>query len=405
MTKWQVLFLKEIKHLFRDTKTIIQTVVVPTFITPLLIGGIFYYVGSIANEETKKIYDVSFYSEQNIKSESLLKRLNASDRITIINEDTEEGVIDSVSNDLSEVGIVLPANFAEKLDTNSNAKVTIYSKNIDTFSQAENIVTNTIKDFEEEERASRLIDLNLDEDYINPISIDQEDLTTEEESAGSIFGAILALFFVMYVMSGSMYPAIDLGAGEKERGTMETLISTNISSVDIIIGKMLSVTTSAVLTAIFSMLGFAIPLLVIFIFYADSINEYLFSLLSAIINPVALLGVFILIIPLSVFMGAFLLAISVYAKTPKEAGLLLGNVLIVFIVPCYIPLINPGLELDIIGALIPCYNLALITNNLIAGTVDWFLYGVALVSTIVYCCIAIYITYIMFDDENVIFRS
>ena len=255
MTKWQVLFLKEIKHLFRDTKTIIQTVVVPTFITPLLIGGIFYYVGSIANEETKKIYDVSFYSEQNIKSESLLKRLNASDRITIINEDTEEGVIDSVSNDLSEVGIVLPANFAEKLDTNSNAKVTIYSKNIDTFSQAENIVTNTIKDFEEEERASRLIDLNLDEDYINPISIDQEDLTTEEESAGSIFGAILALFFVMYVMSGSMYPAIDLGAGEKERGTMETLISTNISSVDIIIGKMLSVTTSAVLTAIFSMLG------------------------------------------------------------------------------------------------------------------------------------------------------
>ena len=209
----------------------------------------------------------------------------------------------------------------------------------------------------------------------------------------------------MYVISGSMYPAIDLGAGEKERGTMETLISTNISSVDIIIGKMLSVTSSAILTATFSMLGFAIPLIVIFMFYSDSINEYLFGLLSAIVNPVALLGVFVLIVPLSVFMGAFLLAISVYAKTPKEAGLLLGNVLIVFIIPCYIPLINPGLELDFVGALIPCYNLALITNNLIAGTVDWFLYSVALISTIVYCCIAIYITYIMFDDENVIFRS
>jgi ABC-type Na+ efflux pump permease subunit len=104
-------------------------------------------------------------------------------------------------------------------------------------------------------------------------------------------------------------------------------------------------------------------------------------------------------------MGAFLLAISVYAKTPKEAGLLLGNVLIIFIVPCYIPLINPGLELDFVGALIPCYNLALLTNNLIAGTVDWFLYSVSFISTIVYCCIAIYVTYIMFDDENVIFRS
>ena len=56
MNKWQVLLVKEVKHLFRDTKTIVQTVVVPTFITPLLIGAIFWYVGSIATEEPKKTY-------------------------------------------------------------------------------------------------------------------------------------------------------------------------------------------------------------------------------------------------------------------------------------------------------------------------------------------------------------
>jgi sodium transport system permease protein len=402
MNKWQVLLVKEIKHLFRDTKTIVQTVVVPTFITPLLIGGIFWYVGSIATEETKKTYEVSVYSSSD---SVLIDELNKSDRLVVTEEDSVVSVIDAVTRDNSEIGLVLDEDFTEDLKSNTSAKLTIYSKDIDTFSQAQSLVLNIVDDYEENIRTSRLELLNLDENYVNPITIDEEDLTTEEESAGSIFGAILALFFVMYVISGSMYPAIDLGAGEKERGTMETLISTNISSVDIIIGKMLSVTSSAILTATFSMLGFAIPLIVIFMFYADSINEYLFGLLSAIVNPIALLGVFVLIVPLSVFMGAFLLAISVYAKTPKEAGLLLGNVLIVFIIPCYIPLINPGLELDFVGALIPCYNLALITNNLIAGTVDWFLYSVALISTIVYCCIAIYITYIMFDDENVIFRS
>ena len=402
MNKWQVLLVKEIKHLFRDTKTIVQTVVVPTFITPLLIGGVFWYVGSIATEETKKTYEVSVYSSSN---SVLIDELNKSDRLVVTEEDSVVSVIDAVTRDNSEIGLVLDEDFTEDLKSNTSAKLTIYSKDIDTFSQAQSLVLNIVDDYEENIRTSRLELLNLDENYVNPITIDEEDLTTEEESAGSIFGAILALFFVMYVISGSMYPAIDLGAGEKERGTMETLISTNISSVDIIIGKMLSVTSSAILTATFSMLGFAIPLIVIFMFYADSINEYLFGLLSAIVNPIALLGVFVLIVPLSVFMGAFLLAISVYAKTPKEAGLLLGNVLIVFIIPCYIPLINPGLELDFVGALIPCYNLALITNNLIAGTVDWFLYSVALISTIVYCCIAIYITYIMFDDENVIFRS
>ena len=402
MSKWQVLLVKEIKHLFRDTKTIVQTVILPTFITPALLGAIFWYVGSIANEETKKTYDISAYST--IES-NLITQLADSDRLNILSEESIDDVITSVTDGNTEIGLVLDESFSENLATNNSAKITIYSKNIDTFSQAKSLVTNIIDDFEDTERNERLLALNLTNEYVNPIIIEEEDLTTEEESAGSIFGAILALFFVMYVMSGSTYPAVDLGAGEKERGTMETLISTNISSVDIIIGKMLSVTTSAVLTATFSMLGFAIPMIVIFLFYADSVNEYLFSLLSALLNPVAFLAVFILIIPLSVFMGAFLLAISVYAKTPKEAGLLLGNVLIIFIVPCYIPLINPGLELDFVGALIPCYNLALLTNNLIAGTVDLFLYSVSFVSTIVYCCIAIYVTYIMFDDENVIFRS
>ena len=402
MNKWQVLLVKEIKHLFRDTKTIVQTVVVPTFITPLLIGAIFWYVGSIATEETKKTYEISVFSSAD---SLLIDDLNDSDRLAITEEGSLEAVIEAVTFDKSEIGLAFDDAFVDDLTSNNSAKLTIYSKDIDTFSQAKSIVSNIVDDYEESIRNNRLELLNLDENYVNPITINEEDLTTEEESAGSIFGALLALFFVMYVISGSMYPAIDLGAGEKERGTMETLISTNISSVDIIIGKMLSVTSSAILTATFSMLGFAIPILVIFLFYADSVNEYLFGLLSAIVNPVALIGVFVLIIPLSVFMGAFLLAISVYAKTPKEAGLLLGNVLIVFIIPCYVPLINPGLELDLVGALIPCYNLALITNNLIAGTVDWFLYSVALLSTIVYCIVAIYITYIMFDDENVIFRS
>ena len=402
MNKWQVLLVKEVKHLFRDTKTIVQTVLLPTFITPLLIGGIFWYFGSIASEETKKTYDISVYSS----SESLLiDELGNSERLQIYDETSIEAVVEAVMQDNSEIGLVFEDSFSADLFSNNSAELTIYSKDIDTFSQAQSIILKIVDDYEDTVRNNRLEALNIDENYVNPITINEEDLTTEEESAGSIFGALLAFFFVMYVISGAMYPAIDLGAGEKERGTMETLISTNISSVDIIIGKMLSVTSSAILTATFSMLGFAVPLVVIFLFYADSINEYFFALLSAIVNPVALLGVFVLIIPLSVFVGAFLLAISVYAKTAKEAGLLLGNVLIVFLVPCYIPLINPGLELDFVGALIPCYNLALITNNLIAGTVDWFLYSTALISTIVYCCVAIYITYIMFDDENVIFRS
>jgi sodium transport system permease protein len=402
MSKWQTLLVKEIVHLFRDTKTIVQTVVVPTFITPLLIGAVLWYISSIAVDEGKKTYDVAVYDKANTE---LTVKLQESDRLNIVLMDSIDQVIDDVTNDNSEIGISFGSNFTSQLENNLSGEVTIYSKNLDNFSQAQGIVSDVIDDYDDQIRNERLNNLNVDENFINPITVLDEDLTTNEEFAGSIIGGILAFLFIVYIMSGSMYPAIDLGAGEKERGTMETLISTNISSVDIIIGKMFSVTSSAVLTAIFSLLGFAVPLIVIFLFYGDSIPENAFEIISAIVNPVAIIAMFGLLIPLSIFMGAFMLAVSIYSKNPKEASLLLGNAVIIFFIPAYVPLINPGIELDLVGSLIPCYSFALHTNALIAGNTDWFLYGATLISNIIYCSIAIYVTYIMFDDEKIIFRN
>ena len=402
MSKWQTLLVKEIVHLFRDTKTIVQTVVVPTFITPLLIGAVIWYISSIAVDEGKKTYDVAVYDQNNTQ---LTIKLQESERLNVLLMDSIDQVIDDVTNDNSEIGISLGSDFTSQLKNNLSGEITIYSKNLDNFSQAQGIVSDIIDEYDDQIRNERLNNLNVDENFINPITVLDEDLTSNEEFAGSIIGGILAFLFIVYIMSGSMYPAIDLGAGEKERGTMETLISTNISSVDIIIGKMFSVTSSAVLTAIFSLLGFAVPLIVIFLFYGDSIPENAFEIISAIVNPVAIVAMFGLLIPLSIFMGAFMLAISIYSKNPKEASLLLGNAVIIFFIPAYVPLINPGIELDLVGSLIPCYSFALHTNALIAGNTDWFLYGATLISNILYCTIAIYVTYIMFDDEKIIFRN
>ena len=119
MNKWQVLLVKEIKHLFRDTKTIVQTVVVPTFITPLLIGGIFWYVGSIATEETKKTYEVSVFSSS---SSVLIDELNKSDRLIVNKENSVASVIDAVTLDISEIGLVLDEDFADDLDSNASAE-------------------------------------------------------------------------------------------------------------------------------------------------------------------------------------------------------------------------------------------------------------------------------------------
>lgn len=402
MSKWRVLINKELKHLFRDTKTIVQTVVVPTFITPVLIGAIFWYISSIAQEETVKTYDIAYSGDI---SNQIYDEIEETDRFTIVPIDSLDNLKLSVQDDSSDIGIYIDDEFNLEQSINSTVKVMVFYKDLDTFSQAKDILMNIINDYEKDIISARLNDLKIDENILDPINLEEEDLTTDKEFAGTFIGALIAFLFIAYILQGSMYPAIEMGAGEKERGTMETLISTNISSVEIIIGKMFSITLSAVITAIFSTLGFILPLIIVFLYFGDSIPDTFFNIVSAIVNPLAILGIFSMLVPLSIFMGALMLAVSVYSKNPKEAGLLLGNLMIFFFAPAYLPLINPGLEIDLVGSLIPCFSLALHTNALISDNLDPFLFSVTIFSTIVYSLISIYVTYIMFDDEKVIFRT
>ena len=397
MNKWQILIVKEIRHLFRDTKTIVQTVVVPTFITPLLIGAIVWYLGSVAQEESEKIYDLGYRGDT---INELYQELTNSERFNLSEYDDEAALSEAITNDEIDIGLSIIA-----LDNFGQNQLNIYFKDLDTFSQAKSLLSDAIDGYEEKLIDERLNSFNIEKEYLKPLLVNENDLTTDKEVAGTIIGALIAFLFIAYILQGSMYPAIELGAGEKERGTMETLISTNISSLEIIIGKMFAITGSAVITAIFSTLGFIVPLIIVYLYLGDNLPDTFFNIVAAIVNPVAILGIFTLLVPLSIFMGALMLAISVYSKSPKEAGLLLGNVMIIFFAPAYLPLINPGLEIDLIGALIPCYSLALHTNALISENINWYLYLITFGSTILYSLIAIYITYIMFDDERVIFRS
>ena len=148
MAKWQTLLIKEIRHLFRDTKTIIQTVVVPTFLTPLLIGGIVWYISSIAIEESKKDYDVAIYDVNNTQ---LITKFDEAERLNINKYESIQDVIDSVTNDDSEIGIVIDDLFQQNINDNISSSVTIYSKNIDTFSQAKSLAEDIIDSYENDE--------------------------------------------------------------------------------------------------------------------------------------------------------------------------------------------------------------------------------------------------------------
>ena len=161
MSKWRVLLKKEILHLFRDTKTILQTVIIPTFITPLLIGAIFWYISSIAQEESIKTYKVSIFGDS-----ELINTLEESERLNIFTKSSVTDVINDVETEVTDVGLSISNNFDGNLNNKLSGEITIYSKNLDTFSQAKNVIESSIRTYENQIREDRLTELNLDEDFI-----------------------------------------------------------------------------------------------------------------------------------------------------------------------------------------------------------------------------------------------
>ena len=163
MAKWQILVLKEIRHLFRDTKTIVQTVVVPTFITPLLIGAIVWYMGSVAQEESVKIYDLGYQGDTN---NELYSELSNTERFNLNLFDGKETLVLAMENDEIDIGISFP-NTQNQLDISTKqTEINIFSKDLDTFSQAKSLLINNVSVYEDLILQARIDQLGIDKEFL-----------------------------------------------------------------------------------------------------------------------------------------------------------------------------------------------------------------------------------------------
>jgi sodium transport system permease protein len=162
-----------------------------------------------------------------------------------------------------------------------------------------------------------------------------------------------------------MYPAIDLFTGEKERGTIETLLTTPVSRWKILLGKMLVVVSSGMLAASCSLLG-----LFISIEFLDlGANKEILDVIHGILSLPFILSMLALLLPLVVFFAGVMIPIAIYAKSFKEAQSIITPLNIIMVLPAMIGFF-PGIELDLSTAFIPVINVVLATKELIAGTLS-----------------------------------
>ena len=212
---------------------------------------------------------------------------------------------------------------------------------------------------------------------------------------GKLAGGFLPYIFIAFGFIGCMYPAIDLFTGEKERGTIETLLTTPVARWQILFGKMGVVVLSGLLASTFALLGLFLSIEVF-----DIVQDpQILNVIHGVLSPKFILMLFGLLFPLTVFFAGLMIPIAVYAKSFKEAQSIITPLNIIVVLPAMVGFF-PGIELNIVTACIPIVNIVLATKELIAGTLDGGLVGLSFAVMIALAVLAVVVSYKRFDKET-----
>ena len=396
MKKIMTIFKKELIDSIRDRRTLITMVVVPLLLFPILIGISSKIMISQARKAREKTLGIGLMTYNNAREfrESLLGR---EDVAVIDHIDAELGQ-QLIKKDSLDAFILFEKDFDKRVGDMLTGRITLYFKATEEREIEKRRVLTLLNDFERELRSSRFDKLNLDLSIIETIDVDEQNLATPKERLAEVIGGFLPYLFIIFCFMGAMYPAIDLAAGEKERGTLETLLTSPVGRFQILLGKFGVVVLTGILSAAISMLGMYVG-----IRQVKEIPPELLNMILSILEFDSIILLISLLLPLTIFFAAILLSLSFFAKSFKEAQSIISPMMIVVIIPAFIGLM-PGIRLTPTTALIPVLNVSLATKGIIADTIVPGMLIEVYLSLIVYAALSIVVCSKIFTREGTIFR-
>lgn len=397
MKKIGIIFRKELKDTLRDRRTLFFMIVFPILIIPLIIGGIPKIMVSMMEKKMTERINIAIIGEEN--NLKLVEMFGMADSIDVIFNIERDSIEQSIRNKDIDGAIIIPDGFSEMVNSMKTAQITIVYISSDDLEAAKKRMESVINKYRESKISQRLEMLEIQSEILEPVKINHRNIASEKEMIGKLAGGWLPYMFILYCFMGAMYPALDLGAGEKERGTIETLLISPAGRLEILLGKFCVISLSGFLSAISGIIGLLVGLQ-----FMTELPMEIITTMKSIIEIKTIALILSLIVPVSIFFSAVLLSISFYAKSFKEAQSLVTPINILILFPALIGLI-PGVELTWKTALIPIVNIALVTKEIIAETVSSFLLLEVYGSMIILAVVGLFFTRWWFNREEVIFRG
>lgn len=388
------IFKKELKDTLRDRRTLIMMLVIPVAIFPIILSLFVTVSESFSKEAAEKTIEIGVVGEPDnyvINQLSLLPEELGKKNIVVYKDTVELKA--AIKVDSAQIGIYPSPDFDNSMELKKPAGVTVFFNATDLgMKDRAEAYLGTIESIAKQER---YLDLKINEEEIRPLEINYSNVASSKEMIGKLAGGFLPYIFIAFGFIGCMYPAIDLFTGEKERGTIETLLTTPVARWQILFGKMGVVVLSGLLAATFALLGLFISIEVMDIVKDPEILNVIHGVLSA----KFILMLFGLLFPLTVFFAGMMIPIAVYAKSFKEAQSIITPLNILVVLPAMVGFF-PGIELNIVTACIPIVNIVLATKELIAGTLDAGLLTLSFAVMISLAVLAVFVSYKRFDKET-----
>ena len=377
---WNIL-KKELRELFRDKKSLAMMLVIPIFI-PLLVIGMSALFESQVSKDVSEYNKIGFAYEMTEEEKSIAKEMN----IEIINGNEEEL---KEKYDNGEINLYI---------TKQDSKYIINTDGSDNSTFASSLIENYFNTYKQYLQQSYLQENNINPNEVLNIITVEENVLEQDNYFANYIKNYAFLFIMMAITVSATYPATDTTAGERERGTLETLLTFPIKSRDIIVGKFLGVTVSSIITGLISLALAIISLM---------ITKNMFSIyegMEVMYSPITILFAVIVIIAYSFFISGLCIAIASTSKTFKEAQSALTPLTFISFFPGMIAFMM-GITTTPILSIVPFLNFTLIFTDINNGTINLLNIVLMAISTIIY--ISLVFSYIIkqYKSEKVLFAE
>jgi len=394
------IYKKEMLDLIRDRRTIITSFVLPIILYPLLMIGfssmmsrqemkleqqeIVVYIQDNANNEISQIIKQSISEVETIQIMDKVENYDQKTFLELLTENSIQSLI-TIEDSISTSGY-------------SISNVTCYyNETSEKSSLAYRKIRDKLRETEEVLISKRLENIQINSEILNAVEIKKENIAPPEQMVGFVVGKFLPYLLIILTISGASVIASDLIAGEKERGTLETILVSAARRNELVIGKYLTIITISIITVLLNLLSMYLSFRHIFMQLGQTIGDVQLP-----IGNFAL--ILLLMIPLITFFSAILLSISTYSRNIKEAQsyqmpLLFGAIMLSMVS------FLPGFELNLGFTFIPIVNFSLMMRDIMLNNYNLHYFFIIFCSTLILDVITVYISIKLFHSEKVLFRT